>query len=287
MDKLSQGVVPLEFGLTWTHRGEHSRYGHVMDLWTVEDASEAFRTCWKREREALTDAGFSWTTKGRDMPWVLPCWWRMSNPALDLPALKAAVDRALTAEADITAKREAARIVREAEEDARIGDRVVVIRARLEAMLATSAWMLGKQAVDAKEHLDAGGRWNEANLGYAERLLSDAAGNAARAESRISRPNVPWFERAACTLIRAAALEGCRFLSARDADWASVVNGKGWSQASTWAGHALSGRESLTQIEASHALALLHGHRRQLPADLRARIFADVAPDPQASLFLL
>ena len=279
-------VPPQDFGLTWTHLGEHKRYGHVMDLWDANGASEAYRTCWKREREALTDAGFSWTDKGRsdDAPFTAPCWWRMSNPALDLLALQAAVDRALAAEAEVVAKREADRIRREAEEDERIGPRVAVIRARLKALLATDAWQLGKAAQDAREHLDAG-RWDESNLGYAEGLLSDAAGNAARAEGRIAKPNGVWFERAGDPLIRAAALEGCRVLSARDADWASEVNGRGWSQSTTWAGHALAGRETLTQTEASHALALLHGHRRQLPADLRARIFEDVEPAP--SLFLL
>ena len=245
---------------------------------------------WKRERAALTEAGFSWTDKARtaDEPFARPCWWRMSNPALDLPALQAAVDRALAAEAERLAAQEAARIVREAEEDERIGDRVVVIRARLASLLDKDAWQLGKAARDAREHLDAGGRWDESNLGYAERLLSDAAGNAARAEGRLTRPNTTWFERAGDALIRAAALEGCRVLSARDADWASEVNGRGWSQATTWTGHLLSGRDALTQVEASHALALLHGHRRQIPADLRARIFGDAKPDPaQASLFLL
>lgn len=133
---------PEDFGVAWVHQGERTRFGHVMDLWVATATSDAYRIAWKREREALGVAGYSWTDKAKSdaMPFAMPCWWERRDIPLDRAALRTAVKRALAHEAERAANQEAERIRREAEEDARIGARVAVIRARLEALLASSAW---------------------------------------------------------------------------------------------------------------------------------------------------
>ncbi len=114
-----------------------------------------------------------------------------------------------------------------------------------------------------------------------------AGANIERAETRLSRPApAVWFARAADPAIRTAVLEGCRYISALDTDWASDRNGIGWSQATSWTGHVLSERDALDQGAASHALHLLFTHRKQLPPALRARIFEGALPTENAQAAL-
>ena len=120
-------------------------------------------------------------------------------------------------------------------------------------------------------------------------LLATADRAVANAEARLRRiaPR-DWRALAADPDVRQAALEGCVFLSERDADRATKRNDRGWGADDTGVGHTLAGRESLTPAEAAHALALLSVHRRQLPPALLARLAggAPAAAPAQAALAL-
>ncbi len=129
----------------------------------------------------------------------------------------------------------------------------------------------------AVEEVVARGEWTDADYEAVSDALHSASGIAGSARERVRKPFRKWMERAADRAVQAAALEACRLLSGLDEDWASEANGVGWSQSTTYNGHALAGQDELDQAHASQALRALHGHRRQLPRELRLRLFGDLA----------
>lgn len=278
---------PIDFGMTFEPVGARRRRGEMLPLFVGRAGPDLyFSDAYRHAREPMVAAGFSWTDVAHAHGQLEPCWWDHGQ-AIDLPALQSAVDAALTVGAEERAERERAAEALRAEAEKRVRAEVAEvekssapIRAALDVLLRDRPWAFGRQHSEAA---DMAGRaeWRAYGLMCAKRLVENAQANIERAEQRLGRPApAAWFARAADPSVREAALEACRVLSARDEDWASDQNGIGWSQATSWTGHVLSEREVLDQGSASHALRLLHPHRRQLDGELRARLFGG-APAPE------
>ena len=274
---------PIVFpGAAWRAVGVHRRYGDALPLHVLDGPPAGYAIAYRVMRERLVSQGFSWTEIGSPSGHAGPCWWaHPAAPVVDLAALQADVDAVIAADAAERAERDAAReraVEREIEETSISS---APIRRELAAVVADAPWQLGRLHADAVELL-ASPRWRAWAADRARNLLAGARANRERAERRLGRPGpVTWSGRATDPAVREAALEGCRALSELDADWAAVRNGRGCSQATTWTGHVLSERESLDEGAAAHALAILHGHRGQLPGPLRTRLFgaADLADE--------
>lgn len=282
---------PIDFGMDWQNTGLRTRRGYDLPLHVAATATDTFSDAYRHARASMVSAGYSWTDAGTGK--LAPCWWD-HDIDVDVPSLQAAVDAALAVgaaeraeKARVEEERLAARQAAFEAEVAEIQISGAPIRERLDALLAGRPWSFGRHLADARR-LAEDSAWGRYSLRDAERLVGNAGDVIERAEARLGRPApATWFARAEDPDIRSAALEACRFLSARDEDWASARNSIGWSQATSWTGHVLSERDALDQGQAGHALALLHTHRRQLPAELRARCFEGAPPAEPASALLL
>lgn len=265
-----KGSVPLSFGMEWTDQGVHGRYGHRLRLWTAEGAGHAFSDAYKAEREAMISAGYSWHREGGRLS---PCFWALPEPVWT-PAAEARIEAAILAAADgrdAAARRQAEH---EAAELARVAKTSASIRRDLVELLAERPWAFGKAHAEAEE-IATLEEWTAYGAACAGRLVDNALRAIQRADERLARPApADWHERAADPTVRAAVLVACKVLSDRDSDRASLRNGRGWSQSTSWTGHVLARRAALSQAEAAHGLALLWGHRGQIPGDLRELVFA-------------
>ncbi len=285
---------PLDFGMQWTDAGVQRRRADRLPLHVAATTTVAFDDAYKHARPMMIAAGFSWTDLTSENGKLKAAWWD-HGVEVDLPALEAAVAEAALAgeferveRARQDEERAAQRRAAHAAEVAEVQNFSGPIREELTALLAGRQWAFGRHLADARR-LAEDGEWTHRCLQSAVRAVDGAGANIERAETRLSRPApAAWFARAADPAVRTAVLEGCRYISALDTDWASDRNGAGWSQATCWVGHVLSERDALDQGAASHALHLLHTHRKQLPPDLRARIFEGAPPleDAQAALAL-
>jgi hypothetical protein len=176
---------------------------------------------------------------------------------------------------------QAAHRARRAEEDRRRNAPVVnAARAAAEESLRTQrwAWTLRANVEHAEAYLARG---EYLSLDGAKRLreLTKAADRVvARALQAATVPFEPEIARASDSSVRAAAREGVAFMTRLDTDWSQDRNREGWGRATTVMGHVLDTLGELTVSQASHALRVLRTHRRQLPADLAARLF-DGAPE--------
>jgi len=266
---------PLTFVAVWTPVGVHRRYGHELSLWICPNAPQAWHDAYRGARGVMTGAGYSWSDRANATGTMQPCWWD-TGIAFDEPALRAEVDRVVAEAAAVREKRARAEEERPAKDVADTAPLAAPVRAALARLCEERPWALQRSLTEARE-LAAMEAWTAWGLRSAERYLANAKGNATRAEERIGRtPPAVWFARAADPAVQSAALAACRFLSELDTDWAAVQNGAGWSQATCWTGHLLSERESLDQGEAAHAMALLHGHRRQLSDEANLAIFGEI-----------
>lgn len=252
-----KGPVPLFFGMDWADQGVHGRYGHHLRLCTAEGSGYAFSDAYKAEREAMISAGFSWHREGGRL---VPCFWELPEPVWT-PAVEGRITQAILAAAE---EREAAaqrQADREAEELARVAKTSAPIRRDLVELLAERPWAFGKAHAEAEEMADLE-EWTAYGAAWAGRLVDNALRAIQRAEERLARePAGHWYKHAADPDVRDTVLAAWRILSERDSDRASIRNGRGWSQSTSWTGHVLSGRESLTQAEAAHGMAILWGHR--------------------------
>lgn len=268
-------MPPIHFGVTWRPVGTHRRYGVERELWLCPDAPPSFSDAYRGARAVMVASGYSWTDRGTEHGVLTACWWGGGDP-IDIDALAAAIAPVIgKASAD---RSERARLEEERiqAETARLATGAAPIRAELTKIVSDRPWMLGRHLTAARELLDLE-TWSVWGMQHAERHLRNARGNAERAAERLGRtPPAVWFAKAADAGIRAAALEACKDVSALDEDWASEANSIGWSQATCWTGHLLSEQDVLDQGKAAHALALLHGHRRQLSDDLNLALFGAV-----------
>lgn len=266
---------PLDFdGFPWRLVGERLRYGHAMALFVMDEAPQAFSDAYRAERGLMIAAGFSWTDRA-GTPNLLPCWWGISAEDIDVAALRTAAGAAIAKARAARDEADARAAERHATAMERVAEMAGPIRARLREVLAGAPWQLGRALTEAAEmaHREP---WAPHDLERAERWLSNAEGNRVRAEERLGRPAMPHFyARAEDPAVRAATLEGLRFLASLDEDWAAIQNGMGYSQTTTWTGHVLAEREVLDRGEAAHGLALLHSHRTQLDDELCERALGE------------
>ncbi|UYW24818.1 hypothetical protein OKC48_16215 [Methylorubrum extorquens] len=270
---------PLALGLALAPGYTHHARGEDVPLWTAPVASPAFLLAMKRLAATMRAAGylhFHVGTLG-----MRPIWWParcVASPA-ELAALQADLDRLVAADA-AAAQDDAARRAGLAAEVA-AADRAAAEAAlpRLAALVAASSWQLGRALPEAAA-LVRDGITDSFSVGRALALIRNADGVRERAEIALRRlPPEGWLRLAESADVRAAALEGCRYLSDLDEDRASRSNDAGWGQDDTSIGHLLAEREELSREETAHAARLLHHHRRQLPAELRSRLF-DTVPGP-------
>lgn len=272
-------VPPLALGMTFAQDYEHTYRRGTALLWTSRTTSPAFILALAREPARMRAAGYVHFIVGdRGMTAV---WWP-ENCKLDdaeIAALQADVDALVAAEAAAVIEAAAAREVALAKLAAGTRAKAARLLPTLAELVSKGAWQLGRSLPEATElvafsPLPGSSAWRVCEL------VSRAEATRARAETRL-RQLAPeaWLKLAADPDVRAAALEGCRLLSALDQDRASKRNDLGWGQDDTGVGHLLAEREELTEREAAHALRLLHHHRRQLPAVIRSRAF-DAAIQP-------
>lgn len=265
---------PIDFGIRWHIAGIHRRYGMERELWLCPDAPPAFSDAYRGARAAMIAAGYSWTSIGSEHGVLTPCWWDGAS-AVDVDALRTEVDRVVAEAASARAERARIEEERIAAETARLAPLAAPIRAELAEIVPGHPRMLGRHLTAARELL-ALEEWTIYGIQDAERYVSNGKGNAERAAERLGRtPPRIWFEKAADAETRAVALRACRYLSSLDEDWAAIRNASGGSQVTTWTGHLLSEKATLDQGEAGQALALLHGHQRQLPNELSITLFGE------------
>ncbi|MBO1020425.1 hypothetical protein IPV08_10640 [Methylobacterium sp. SD274] len=276
-------VPPLALGMTFAQDYEHTYRRGTALLWTSRTTSPAFILALAREPARMRAAGYVHFIVGdRGMTAV---WWP-ENCKLDdaeIAALQADVDALVAAEAAAVIEAAAAREAALAKLAAATRARAAALLPRLADLVSKGAWQLGRSLPEATQlvgvsPLPDSSAWRVCDL------VSKAEATRTRAEARL-RQLAPeaWLRLAADPDVRAAALEGCRILSALDGDRASKRNGEGWGQDDTGVGHLLAERKELTEREAAHALRLLHHHRRQLPVELRSRAFdAAIQPDVPA-----
>ena len=84
-----------------------------------------------------------------------------------------------------------------------------------------------------------------------------------------------WWKLAGDPEIQREVHGATKLLSSWDEDHATIENSSGWSKAHTHLGWVLAGMQSLGQTEASHALWAVYAHRRQLPSEMRLKLFGE------------
>ncbi|MGN7127010.1 hypothetical protein [Methylorubrum thiocyanatum] len=181
---------------------------------------------------------------------------------------------------ELDAIREGHRLAAAAELRRRHAPTIDPWRAAAEESLRTQrwAWTWRANVEQAEAYLARG---EDLDIYAAKRLneLTKGANRVvARALQAATVPFEPEVERASDSSVRAAAREGVAFMTRLDTDWSQDRNREGWGRATTVMGHVLDTLGEFTVSQASHALRVLRVHRRQLPADLAARLF-DGAPE--------
>ncbi|WP_375275328.1 hypothetical protein [Methylorubrum thiocyanatum] len=278
---------PAGFGLQWQPPREFRVSGVLKALWTAEAPSQDYDDALAGpEGRSLRNLGFSHDR----LRGGLPCYWEgvHSDPrqvecivntairGLDAYRAKVARERAEKAEREAQA---AVAVARRAAEDLALAERAI---AAARESLRTQAWAWAvRDDVETAERRIARGpagmeRYQSEHL---LDLVARAQANVDRALKAMEIPYEPEAERAALPEVQAAAHEGCRLLTTRDADRAGVRNQSGWGKTTTTRGHILAGLPALDATLASHALRALRTHRKQLPRDLELRVFGQEMTD--------
>lgn len=272
---------PDGMGLTWRAAPRELRVsGELKALWTATGPSQDYDDALAGpEGRHLRTVGYS-----RDRRDDLPVFWESIH--LDRGAAQVIVNTAahgLTAlreklarqkvEAAAREAQEAADRERQAAEDLDLATRAIAA-ARESLRTHEWAWALPDDVARAKRLITIPPAQMERRLAWAlEMYVERAQANIDRAMAAMTTAYEPEAERAALPDVQAAALEGCRLLTARDSDRASIVNRAGWGRTTSVKGHVLASHEAFDTILASHALRALRTHRRQLPRDLDVRLF--------------
>ncbi|GJD87189.1 hypothetical protein BHAOGJBA_0689 [Methylobacterium hispanicum] len=271
-------------GLTWRrHRAVLTGRGPRV-LWLGEGDDVRYGRAYKLARETLRDVGFSWGTAESDNGVMQPvCWEDPAAPEAAMDYALAAADEAL-AEDDERLAAEAAQALRNADLDAALnGEARRADLAALRESLDTQLWAWGTRKRQVAEALlaeapGAGGVPRSGAARLARDLVAEVeAGIAATRARAAEHPDQDWLTRADDPAVREAVHAAVRVLTALDEDQASVRNRSGWGQSHSRLGHVLAGLETLSVVEASHALAAVHRHRRQLPPDFRRAVFGTEA----------
>lgn len=278
---------PQGFGLAWQPPRELKVGGVPKALWTAEALSQDYDDALAGpEGRSLRNVGFAYDRHRGN----LPCYWEgvHSDPrqveclvntavrGLDAYRAKAARERVERAEREVQA---AAAVARRAAEDLALAERAI---AAARESLRTQAWAWAvRDDVETAERRIARGptgmeRYQSEHL---LDLVARAQANIDRALRAMEIPYEPEAERAALPEVQAAAHEGCKLLTARDADRAGIRNSSGWGKTTTTRGHILAGLPALDATLASHALRALRTHRKQLPRDLELAVFGHEMAD--------
>ncbi|UIN36923.1 hypothetical protein [Methylobacterium oryzae] len=272
---------PQGLGLTWrpVPRELHVS-GELKALWTAEATTQDYDDALAGpEGWHLRTVGFS-----RDRRDDLPVFWESAH--LDRPAAQVLVNTAcngLQAHRDKVARQrqeaaereafEAANRERQAAEDLDLATRAIAA-AKESLRVHEWAWALQDDVARARRLIAIPPEQLERRLIWSlEMYVERAQANVDRAMAAMTVVYEPEAERASIPDVQIAALEGCRLLSARDADRASIHNKSGWGRTTTVKGHVLSSHETLDTVLTSHALRALRTHRRQLPRELDVRLF--------------
>ncbi|MCJ2035592.1 hypothetical protein [Methylobacterium sp. J-068] len=114
----------------------------------------------------------------------------------------------------------------------------------------------------------------------AAELVTEVEAMIAAVIARLGKERIiEWWDRAGDEGVRIAVLQACRVLSGLDEDRAAIRNGIGWSAAHSHVGHVVASLSELDQTQASHALRAVWTNRKQIPVELRERIFETPAPE--------
>lgn len=155
------------------------------------------------------------------------------------------------------------------------GDALVAVQDALADGLARHRWAYRSKAALA-DGLAGARRLSPGQVRLAHALMAEARDVVAAVDRRLAEPAAPEDVAAARDpVVRAGLLEACRLLSGLDGDRARERNGAGWSAVASAEGHRLAATDSLDVVQAAHARPLVFAHRRQLPRDLRDRIFPE------------
>ncbi|CAO4181122.1 Transposase [Methylorubrum populi] len=278
---------PAGFGLQWQAPRELKVGGVPKALWTAEAPSQDYDDALAGpEGRSLRNVGFAYDRHRGNLPcfwegvdhnpWQVECLVNTAVRGLDAYRAKAARERTERAEREALA---AATVARRAAEDLALAERAI---AAARESLRTQAWAWAvRDDVETAERRIARGphgmeRYQSEHL---LDLVKRAKDNVDRAMAAMQIPYEPESERAADPAVQAAAHEGCRLLTARDADRAGIRNQSGWGKTTTTRGHILAGLPALDATLASHALRALRTHRKQLPRDLELRVFGHEMED--------
>jgi hypothetical protein len=153
------------------------------------------------------------------------------------------------------------------------GEAIAALQAGLSDVMATDAWAFGSR-LDLADRFSRERGLTRRQRDWAADILASARAAIASADARLApEAGAEALTRAPRAAVREDLLEACRALSALDADRCREANAMGWSAVSSAPGHRLAGMATLTPLQAAHAWALVHPHRRQLAPDLRERLF--------------
>lgn len=284
---MTPSTPPFDFGTAFSPSAHiNDRTGVSTPIWIAPQTPLSAKAARLFERE-LARAGFrpgAYVRIPGERGLTLHCTWWPSYCEASPEEMAALAERvAAIPEEEERARARAAAAVAEA--NAARAARGRAEAPRLARIVMESPWMLGRLASEAASLLES--ELTDSAASRVVDLLATADRAVANAETRLRRIAPRDFRAlAADPDVRAAALEGCVFLTGLDADRATKRNDRGWGADDTGVGHTLSSRASLTESEAAHALALLAVHRRQLPADLLARL-AGGAPAPAQAVLAL
>lgn len=280
-DRVHEGFQgpPQTCGLVWDHgRIVFTRRGERR--LTKAPSTLEFAKAWQAADSDLDEIGFSWEDASTVAFWER----RDLDPARVTAVIDSLPARVAQAQAEAARRAEEARQRWEREQAERqererqfIADAVEAAR----VSLRERRWSWAKGAlIDEAHELMSKADIDRVDALRLLALVEAARKNVTRAEDRTSRPHVPEMERASDPAILTAARVAIEAITLQDQDWASVQNAVGWSKSTTVDGHVLSGLETWTPEQASHALRLLRVHRRQIPEHLRQTLF----PAAQLSL---
>ena len=252
----------------------------------VETAPAFCDLVWRRERPFLFTARRTPLYEGA----VRRAGHNMAAAGFDMHAARVTLDLSACADLDALARRLEiwTRVAREdfAQTERRDAamrplsdDDVAPLQEALIELIAEAEWAFGKRLDRATEFAHAA-RLTRKQFDWAADILAGAEAAVESVDARLATPaGIEAMERAYDRDVREDLLEACRELTAMDGDRCREANGMGWGAVSSAAGHCLAGRDSLSVLEAAHALTLVFPHRRQLSPPLRERLFGP-APEP-------
>ncbi|GJD90607.1 hypothetical protein BHAOGJBA_4149 [Methylobacterium hispanicum] len=279
-------AIPLAgLGLTWrrlrtvrTGRGERG-------FWVGDGDPARYTRAFRLAKGPLYEAGYSWGTAERSGGQVQPVCWEdpSQGDQVSLDAITAA-EAALAAD-DVRIAEAETRRAREAELEAQLnGDARRADMEALQQSLRVKGWAWSRRKRDVAAALLAekpgpGGAPRAAAAKLAREMVAevDAAIEAVKARVASDQSHADWLAKAEDEDVRRAVHYATQILSDLDGDMASIENGVGWSKAHSHTGHVLAALPELSIIEATHALAAVWRHRRQVRPEFLRRIYGEQA----------